>query len=56
MTEAAELSAASWKNVAISFSASPPPARSERLRKAMKGVALAWATWATSSGEVTVVS
>src|ERR1700722_15068453 len=41
LTNAAELSEASWKNVRSSFSPAPPPARSERLRNAMNGVWLA---------------
>src|SRR6476620_6624736 len=47
LTTAAELSDASWKKVPISFSASPPPARSDRLRNAMNGTRLAYATCAT---------
>jgi hypothetical protein len=41
LTKVAELSEASWRKVPISFSPLPPPARSDRLRKAMKGVLLA---------------
>lgn len=41
LTNAAELSDASWKNVPISFSPAPPPARSDRLRNAMNGVLFA---------------
>jgi hypothetical protein len=49
VTAAAEVLAASWKNVPSSFWPGPPPARSERLRKMRNGVAFTVATVATAA-------